>query len=84
MVFILGLQYTTTASLPRCKTPLTSVLLCDTKQSDSEFPVMLDLRGIQSTSSLPSLPGPLWSGVVAPDKVQSMGQIELNCVIMLN
>ena len=26
---------------------------------------------------LPLLPGPLWSGVVAPDRVLSMDQIEL-------
>ena len=32
---------------------------------------------MQSTPSLPSLPGPLWPGVVAPDRVQSMGRIEL-------
>ena len=38
---------------------------------------MLDLRGTQSTSLLPSLPGPLWLVVVAPDRVLSMGQIEL-------
>ena len=35
------------------------------------------LWGMQRTPSLPSLPGPLWSGVVAPDKVLSMAQIEL-------
>ena len=29
---------------------------------------MLELWGIRSTPSLPSLPGPLWPGVVAPDK----------------
>ena len=34
---------------------------------------------MQSTTSLPSLPGPLWLGVVAPDRVLSMGQIVLNC-----
>ena len=45
----------------------------DTKQSDGEVPVMLDLWGMQSTLSLPSLPGPLWPGVVAPDKALSMG-----------
>ena len=27
---------------------------------------------------------PLWPGVVAPDRVLSMGQIELNYVLMLN
>ena len=31
-----------------------------------------------STPLLPSLPGPLKPGVVAPDRVLSMGQIELN------
>ena len=31
----------------------------DTKQSDGEVPVILDLWGIQSTPSLSSLPGPL-------------------------
>ena len=39
---------------------------------------MLELWGMQSTPSLPSLPGPLWPGVVGPDRVLSMGQIELN------
>ena len=32
---------------------------------------------MQSTSSLPLFPGPLWPGVVASDKVLSMRQIEL-------
>ena len=36
---------------------------------------MLELWGIRSTSSLLSLPDPLWFGVVAPDWVLSMGQI---------
>ena len=40
----------------------------DTKQSDGEVPVILDLWGMRSIPSLPSLPGPLWPGVVAPDK----------------
>ena len=39
----------------------------DTKQSDDKVPVILELWGMWSTSSLPSLPGPLWSGMVAPD-----------------
>ena len=39
-----------------------------TKQSDDEAPVMLELWGMQSTILLPSLPGPLWPGVVAPDR----------------
>ena len=40
----------------------------DTKQSDGEVPAMLELWGMRSTPLLPSLPGPLWPGVVAPDK----------------
>ena len=40
----------------------------DTKQCDGEVPVMLELWGTRSTPSLPSLPGPLWPGVVAPDR----------------
>ena len=38
---------------------------------------------MQSIPSLPSLPGPLWPRVVAPDRVQPMGRIELKCVLML-
>ena len=45
-----------------------SVLYYDTKQSDGEVRAMLELWGMQSTPSLPSLPGPLWPGVVAPDE----------------
>ena len=40
----------------------------DTKQSDDEVPVMQEFWEMQSTPSLPSLPGPLWLEVVAPDK----------------
>ena len=40
----------------------------DTKQSDGDVPAVLELCGMQSTPSLPSFPGPLWPGVVAPDK----------------
>ena len=58
---------------------------CDTtKQADGEDLVVLELRGMRSTSSLPSLPGPLWPEVVASDKVLSMGQIKLNWVLILN
>ena len=39
---------------------------------------------MQSTPSLPSALGPLWPSVIAPDRVLSMGQIDLNCVLMLN
>ena len=39
---------------------------------------------MQNTPSLPLLPGLLWPGVVVPDRVLSIDQIELNCVLMLN
>ena len=47
--------------------PPNEYLRYDTKQSDGEVPLMLELWGMQSTPSLPSLPSPLWPGVVAPD-----------------
>ena len=69
----------------------------DTKKSDSEVPVMLELWGMRSTPSLPSLPGSLWFGAVAPDKgpIYGLNRIKpwfleftdfllLNCVFMLN
>ena len=55
-----------------------------TNQSDGEVPVMLELWEMQSTPSLLPLSGPFWTGVVTPDRVLSMGQIGLNCVLMLN
>ena len=42
---------------------------------------MLELWGMRSTPLLLSLPSPLRPGVVAPDRVLSMGQIELNYVL---
>ena len=56
----------------------------DTKQSDGEVLVMLELWGMRSIPLLPSLPDPFWHEVVAPDRVLSFGQIEWNCVLMLN
>ena len=49
----------------------------DTKQSNVDAPVMLELWGMWNTPSLPSFPGQLWPRVVAPGRVPSMGQIEL-------
>ena len=48
----------------------------DIKQSDDEATIMLELWGMWRTSSLPSLSSPLWPGMVALDRVLSMGQIE--------
>ena len=39
---------------------------------------------MQSTPSLPFFQGPLSPGMVAPNKVLSMGQIEVKCVLVLN
>ena len=39
---------------------------------------------MQSIHLLPLVPGPLRSGLVAADRVLSMGQINLNYVFMLN
>ena len=50
----------------------------DTKQSDGEVPTMLELWGMRSIPSLPSLPGPIGPGVVAPDKGPIYGLNRLN------
>ena len=50
-----------------------------TKQSNGEAWINLELWGMKSTPSLPSLPGLLWIGEVAPDRVLAMGLMELNC-----
>ena len=55
----------------------------DTKQSDGEVPAVLELWGMRSTPSLPSLPGPLWLGVVAPDKGPIYGLNSTNSILML-
>ena len=49
----------------------------DTTLFDREAEVMLELWGMRSTSSLPLHLGPLWPGVVTPDRVLYMDQIEL-------
>ena len=55
----------------------------DTKQSVSEALVTLEIWGMRSTPSLPSLPGSLWPGVVSPGMVLAMKQtvITLNRII---
>ena len=45
---------------------------------------MLELGGMRSTPSLPSLPGHLWPGVVAPDKGPINGLNRINGILMLN
>ena len=67
----LGLQNTPTASLQRGR-PLNQCPRYDTKQANGKVQVMLQLWRMQSTYSLPLLPGPLWLGVVEPDWVLSL------------
>ncbi len=56
----------------------------DTKHSDGEVPAMLELWGMWSNRSLPLFPGPLWPGVVAPDKGPIYGLTRSNSILMLN
>ena len=49
----------------------------DTKQSVGEALVIPELWEIRSNFSMPLFSGSLWLGVVAPDRVLSMGHIEL-------
>ena len=68
---VLGLLNTPTASLQTDK--INECPDNDTKQSYGEAPVLQELLGKWSTPSLPQLPGPLWPGVVALERVLSMG-----------
>ena len=85
-----AVEYTDCPSAEAVRPPPNECLEYDTKQSDGEVPAVLELWGMRSTPSLPSLPGPLSPGVVAPDRALSMGWIELtaylhlNCVLMLD
>ena len=49
----------------------------DIEQSNGEAPIILELWEMWSTSSLPLFRGLFMPGVVAPERVLSMGQIEL-------
>ena len=72
------------ASLQRDKTPPHGCPAYDTKQSDGEIPVMLELWRMRSNPLLPSLPGSLWPGVVAPDKGLIYRLNRINAILMLN
>ena len=71
------LQNTPTASLQKSKNPLHECPVYDTKQFDGKVSVMLELWEMQSNPTLASLPGPLWPRVVAPNRILTIGQIEL-------
>ena len=57
----------------------------DIKQFDGEAPVMLELWGMMSIPSLPSLPGPLLPGDIPPEKGPISGlnrtQLYLNWIV---
>ena len=55
----LGQYNTPIASLQRGKTPPNECPGYDTKKSDGEVQMMLELWGMRSTPSLPLLPDPL-------------------------
>ena len=55
------------------KTPTNECPRYDTKQSDGEVPVILELWEMWTTPLLPLLPCLLWPGVVAPDKSSIYG-----------
>ena len=78
-----AIEYTDCTSA-EVKTPPNECPGYDTKQSDGEVPAVLELWGIRSTTSLPSLPGPPWPGVVAPDRALSYGWNKTNGILMLN
>ena len=79
-----AVEYIDWISAEGVKTPTNECPRHDTKHSDGEVPVILELWEMGSTPSLLSLSGPLCPGVLAPDRVLSMDQIELNCVLMQN
>ena len=79
----LGLQNTPATYLQRCKTLPMSVLDITPNNLIVRLPYCRSFGECRVPNSLPSLPGPLWLGVVAPDRILSMGQIELNCVLIL-
>ena len=56
--------------------PLSECPGYDTKQSD-DMALSLEFWGMWSTLSLPLLPGPLLPGVVTPERILSIVQIEL-------
>ena len=74
-----AVEYTDCTSTEGVRPPPATI---DTKQSDGEVPVMMELWGKRSTPSLPSLPGPLWSRVVATDKgpIYGLNRTKPNCL----
>ena len=69
------MQHTAIISLHRGKIPQTCVRNLKINRSDSEVSSNAGAFGMQSTYSLLSIPGPLLTEVVAPDRFLSMCQI---------
>ena len=67
-----AVEHTDCLSAEGCPPP-SECPVYDTKESDGELPVILELWGMRNTPSLPLLPGPLWPGVMAPGRVLSIG-----------
>ena len=73
----LGLENTSTAFRWTSKTPLHTSVLDMTLNYLWWRESFLELWRLESTASLPLLPGPLWVGVVEPVRVPSTDQIEI-------
>ena len=56
----------------------------DTKQSDGEVPVMLELWGNVEYPFISIAPGPFWPGMVAPDKGPIYELNRTNGILILN
>ena len=86
----LNIMCTYTQMFIRLGRRILRLLLCRGVRSPDECPgydtkqIILELCGMRSTPLLQSLPYPLWPGDVAAERILSMSQIELKCVVMLN
>ena len=94
------MKYTLKYNLPNCRVgwdwKIQWLLFCRGVRLPTSFldmilnklmvrlPVILELWGMPNTLSLPLFPRRFGLGVVTTNRVLSMNQIELNCVLMLN
>ena len=70
----MGLKNTPSAPLQRGNPPNHNGCSgYDTKCSDGEVPVMLELWGMRSTPLFPLVPDPLLPGMLSPNRALSMG-----------
>ena len=71
-------------SLQRDKTLPTSFLDMTQNNRIHVVQVMLELCEMRSIPLLPSLPGPLWPRMLAPDRILHLDQIELYTYVKMN